>query len=61
MIQNAAAHLVFNQPIKANVIQLFGSIHWLPVAARIKFRILKLAYKTATKSAPSYLDSLIQA
>ncbi len=37
---------------------LFISLHWLPFAARIKFKILMLAYRTATGSAPSYFHSL---
>ena len=60
MIQNAAARLVFNQPKTAHVTPLFISLHWLPVAARIKFKSLMLAYKTATKTAPAYLNCLIQ-
>ena len=60
MIQNAAARLVFNQPKTAHVTPLLISLHWLPVAARIKFKTLTLAYKTATKTAPAYLNSLIQ-
>ncbi len=39
---------------------LFISLHWLPVAARIKFKTLMLAYRTATGSAPAYFHSLIQ-
>lgn len=60
MIQNAAARLVFNLPKTAHVTPLLISLHWLPVAARIKFKALLLAYKTVTKMAPAYLDSLIQ-
>src|SRR4029434_6985656 len=37
MIQNAAARLVFNQPKRAHVTPLLIDLHWLPVAARIKF------------------------
>ncbi len=60
MIQNAAARLVFNEPKRAHVTPLFVSLHWLPVAARIKFKTLMLAYRTATGSAPSYfLTSLM--
>ncbi len=33
---------------------------WLPVAARIKFKTLMLAYRTATGSAPSYFRSLMR-
>ncbi len=53
MIQNAAALLVFSEPKRAHVTPLFISLHWLPVAARIKFKTRMLAYKTATDSAPS--------
>ncbi len=42
-----------------HVTHLFVSLHWLPVAARIKFNTLMLAYRTATGSAPSYLHSLM--
>ncbi len=59
MIQNAAARLVFNEPKSAHVTPLFVSLHWLPVAARIKFKALMLAYRTTTGSAPTYFHSLL--
>ncbi len=59
MIQNAAARLVFNEPKRAHVTPLFVSLHWLPVAARIQFKTLMLAYRTTTGSAPSYFHSLL--
>ncbi len=59
MIQNAAARLVFNEPKRTHVTPLFISLHWLPVAARIKFKTLMLAYRTTTGSAPSYFHSLL--
>ncbi len=59
MIQNAAVRLVFREPKRARVTHLFISLHWLTVAARIKFKTLMLAYITATGSAPSYFHSLI--
>ncbi len=59
MIQNAAARLVFNEPKRAHVTPLFVSLHWLPVAARIQFKTLMLAYRT-TGSAPTYFHSLLQ-
>ncbi len=48
MIQNAAARLVFNKPKRAHVTPLFISLHWLPVAAHIRFKTLN------TGSAPAY-------
>ncbi len=60
MIQNAAARLVFSEPKRAHVTPLFISLHWLPVAACIKFKTLMLAYRTATGSAPTYFHSLLR-
>ncbi len=60
MIQNAAARMVFNEPKRAHVTPLFISLHYLPVAARIKFKTLMLAYRTATGSAPAYFYSLLR-
>ncbi len=59
MIQNAAARLVFNEPKRAHVTPLFISLHWLPVAARIKFKTLMHVYRTTTGSAPSYFHLLM--
>ncbi len=60
MIQNAAARLVFNEPKRAHVTPLFVSLHWLPVAARIQFKTLMLAYRTTTGSAPTNFHSLLR-
>ncbi len=60
IIQNAAARLVFNEPKRAHVTPLFVSLHWLPVAARIQFKTLMLAYRTTTGSAPAYFHSLLR-
>ncbi len=60
MIQNAAAWLVFNEPKRAHVTTLFISLHWLPVAARIKFKTLMIVYRTTTGSAPSYFRSVLR-
>ncbi len=38
----------------------FINLHWLPIAARIKFKALMFAYKTTSGSAPLYLNSLRQ-
>ncbi len=39
---------------------LFVSLHWLPVAARIQFKTLMLAYRTTTGSASAYFHSLLR-
>ncbi|KAK3522819.1 hypothetical protein QTP86_002712 [Hemibagrus guttatus] len=59
MIQNAAARLVFNLHKFSHTTPLLRSLHWLPVAARIRFKTLMLAYKAKNGPAPSYLKALI--
>ncbi len=60
LIQNAAERLIFNEPKRMHVTPVFINLHWLPIAARIKFKALMFAYKTTTGSAPLYLNSLLQ-
>ncbi len=60
LIQNAAAILIFNELKRTHVTPLFINLHWLPIAARIKFKALMFAYKTTSGSAPLYLNSLLQ-
>ncbi len=60
MIQNAVARLVIIEPKRAHDTPLFVSLHWLPVAARIQFKTLMLAYRTTKGSAPTYLNSLLR-
>ncbi len=60
LIQNAAARLIFNEPKRMHVTPLFINLHWLPIAAHIKFKALMFAYRTTSGSAPLYLNSLLQ-
>ncbi len=60
LIQNAAARLIFNEPKRTHVTPLFINLHWLPIAARIKFKALMFAYKTTSGSAHLYLNSVLQ-
>ncbi len=50
LIQNAAARLIFNEPKRTHVTPLFINLHWLPIAARIKFKALMFAYRTTSGS-----------
>ncbi|KAK3548755.1 hypothetical protein QTP70_020328 [Hemibagrus guttatus] len=59
MIQNAAARLVFNLPKFSHTTPLLRSLHWLLVAAHIRFKTLMLAYKAKNGPAPSYLKALV--
>ncbi len=35
----------------------FINLHWLPIAGRIKFKILMFAYKTTSGSVPKFITS----
>ncbi len=60
LIQNTAARLIFNEPKRTHVTPLFIRLHWLPIAARFKFKALTFAYRTTSGSAPLYLNSVLQ-
>ncbi len=45
---------------KMHVTPLFINLHWLQIAAHIKFKALMFAFKTTSGSAPLYLNSLLQ-
>jgi len=35
-------------------------LHWLPVAARIEFKICVLAYQSLDSTAPAYISDMLQ-
>ncbi len=60
LIQNVAAILIFTELKRMHVTPLFINLHWLQIAAHIKFKALMFAFKTTTGSAPLYLNSVLQ-
>ncbi|KAI4880139.1 hypothetical protein NFI96_009035 [Prochilodus magdalenae] len=58
LIQNAAAQLIFNLPKFNHMTPLLRSRHWLPVVARIRFKILMLAYNSKNGPVPPYLMAM---
>ena len=59
-IQNAAARLVFNLPKFSHVSPLFCDLHWLPVAARIRFKTMVLTYKAVNGTPTYHLQALVR-
>ena len=59
-IQNSAARLVFSTPRFNHITPVLFSLHWLPVAYRIEFKILVLAFKAIYQLAPSYICNLVR-
>ena len=58
-LQNAAARLIYGRRKRDGVSDLFKCLHWLPVEARIYFKVILLAFKCLHGLAPSYLSDLI--
>ena len=59
-VHNAAARLVTRTSKYEHITPVLQSLHWLPIAQRIDYKILLLTYKALTGSAPSYLQELIK-
>src|SRR4029434_2924013 len=53
--------LLGRQPKRAHITPLLIELHWLPVAACIKFKSLMLTYRVLAGSAPTYLNALVRA
>lgn len=58
-VQNRAAKLIFKARKHDHVTPLLNELHWLPVRARIVFKVLMIVYKCFHHNSPSYLCSLM--
>ena len=58
-VQNAAARLVMDIGKHSHITPSLYDLHWLPIHARIHFKILLLAFKVIHGQAPAYLSSLV--
>jgi hypothetical protein len=61
-VQNALPRTVVSsscRPFKPSA-PILADLHWLPVAARIKYKVALLTFKTMTTRRPAYLADLIQ-
>ena len=59
-VLNAAARLVCNAPRFCHITPIMRDLHWLPIRARINFKVLALlTFKALHGLAPQYLQSLI--
>lgn len=57
--QNNAARMILKKTKNEHVTPLLVQLHWLPVEARIKFKLAVLCHKVLQGKAPSYISSLI--
>ncbi|KAI2646354.1 putative RNA-directed DNA polymerase from transposon BS [Labeo rohita] len=58
-IQNSAARILTHTKRSAHITPILYDLHWLPVAYRIKFKILLLVFKSLNGLAPSYLCNML--
>jgi len=59
-VQNSAARLLTATSRYDHVTPLLRSLHWLPVSARIDFKILLLVFKVLNGLEPLYLSELLE-
>ena len=60
ILQNSAARLVCSTPRFNHITHVLFSLHWLPVAHRIEFKILLLTFKAIYQLVPSYICNLVR-
>ena len=58
--QICAARLIFGKPRSESTTSMLKTLHWLPVKARIEYKISLLCYITLHSSMPSYLKDLLK-
>ena len=58
--QNSAARLIKNVSRYENISTHRKDLHWLPIPARIHYKILTLVWKTLNNQSPKYLKDLIK-
>jgi len=59
-IQNSLARAVLLADTRFSATQNLADLHWLPVRARIKYKVELLTFKTLTTHRPTYLHNLLQ-
>lgn len=58
-LQNSLARVVTNTRKHEHITPVLAKLHWLPIAARIDYKIALLTYKTLVTKQPSYLYELL--
>ena len=59
-VQNSAARIQTGTPRRDHITPVLRSLHWLPVAARIRYKVLLLTFKCFHEIAPIYLCDLVE-
>ena len=59
-VQNSAARLVLKAHKQDHVSPLLRTLHWLPIQARIKYKLSTLCHSFFSDTAPVYLSGLLR-
>ena len=58
--QNSAARIIGRVPRRQHITPVLRDLHWLPIAYRVRYKILTLTFRALQGEAPSYITDLIQ-
>ena len=58
-LQNYAARTILKRPTREHATPLLKELHWLPIHARIDYKVAILVFKCLNGLAPNYLSSMI--
>ena len=58
-IQNIAARVLTRTPCDQHITPLLKDLHWLPIRARVLFKLLTISHSCFYGSSPSYLCELV--
>ena len=59
-VQNNAARLVFKVSKRSHITPFLKELHWLPIRARIEYKIATICFNTLEGTSPLYISDLIQ-
>jgi len=60
LIQNHAARILTRTRKHDHITEVLKNLHWLPVAARIDYKVLLLTYKALNDCAPIYIQEMLK-
>jgi hypothetical protein len=58
-VQNAAARILTCIPRRDHITPALYQLHWLPIEARVMFKVLLLIHKVLHHNGPAYLRTLL--
>ena len=60
LVQNNAARIIVRKRKSDHISLTLKELHWLPIEARVEFKILLLTFKALNGTAPLYLSNLVK-